>query len=405
MKIRHIIATTVWGMGILLFSGCSEDEIDHDNLVTKVSETQQSTPFDTWLKTNFLEPYNIQLQYRLNNNELSPETFITPVRYEQAIRFAHLTKYACLEAYDEVTGSQEFVRSLFPKLLQVGGSHLYNPDGTIDQGAAEGGRKISIYGLNDINLDVFDQIVEIFHTMHHEFAHIQNQTKNFSQEYRAITPTLYQGSLWSTYWAEVEGSGNVDVVMRNEIINSSSAIKEFIEKLTVLSREEESLRTELTQLENDPWADSNDIEAKRTELAAKSAELKALQDAFGKTEDGFLWRRVNSLIAYYLNKNGYLDLNALRAGFVSAYSSASPDEDFVEVQATYIMETPHTWETLLILAGPGAEAIKQKLAMVRAYLQTEWNIDLDKLRDAVQRRHASVPDIDLNKFVITNKAN
>lgn len=375
-------------------ASCASDEPNPEQMVTKVSATATQTDFDKWLEHNFLKPYNINIQYRLNNNELDPEAYITPVSYEQAIRFAHITKHACLEAYDEVTGSQLFVRSLFPKLLQLGGSHLYNMNGTIDQGAAEGGRKISIYGLNSVNLENFDQISEMFHTMHHEFGHIQNQTKSFSQEYRAITPTQYQGAQWSTYWAELEGASTVDQTIRSEVKASNPSIQTFLDRYAALTSDIERLTAELEDFF------VTDAEAKQAELDAKTAEREALQTTFYASEGGKLWRRVNSQLAYYMNKSGYLDLNALRAGFISAYSTASPDEDFVEVQATYIMETPHTWETLLILAGPGANAIKQKLAMVRAYLKTEWSIELDALRDAVQRRHNNISTIDINSVAI-----
>ncbi|MDY5858945.1 MAG: substrate import-associated zinc metallohydrolase lipoprotein [Porphyromonas sp.] len=385
---------TALSLGLVGLASCASDEPNPNQMVTTVSSTATQTDFDKWLEVNFLTPYNINIQYRLNNNELDPEAYITPVSYEQAIRFAHITKHACLEAYDEVTGSQQFVRSLFPKLLQLGGSHLYNLNGTIDQGAAEGGRKISIYGLNSVDLTDFDQISEMFHTMHHEFGHIQNQTKSFSQEYRAITPTLYQGAQWSTYWAELEGGNTVDQTIRNEVKASNPSVQPFLDKYAALTTEIDALTTEL----EDPFI--LDEAATKAKLATKTAEREALQTAFYETEAGKLWRRVNSLLAYYMNKSGYLDLNALRAGFISAYSTASPDEDFVEVQATYIMETPHTWETILLLAGPGADAIKQKLAMVRSYLQSEWNINLDNLRDAVQRRHNNISTIDINSVAI-----
>lgn len=385
---------TALSLGLVGLASCASDEPNPNQMVTTVSSTATQTDFDKWLEVNFLTPYNINIQYRLNNNELDPEAYITPVSYEQAIRFAHITKHACLEAYDEVTGSQQFVRSLFPKLLQLGGSHLYNLNGTIDQGAAEGGRKISIYGLNSVDLTDFDQISEMFHTMHHEFGHIQNQTKSFSQEYRAITPTLYQGAQWSTYWAELEGGNTVDQTIRNEVKASNPSVQPFLDKYAALTKEIDALTTEL---EDPSIADEAATKAK---LATKTAERETLQTAFYATEEGQLWRRVNSLLAYYMNKSGYLDLNALRAGFISAYSTASPDEDFVEVQATYIMETPHTWETILLLAGPGADAIKQKLAMVRSYLQSEWNINLDNLRDAVQRRHNNISTIDINSVAI-----
>lgn len=386
MKLIHTLALV--GLGFFALTGCSKDEVDPNNLVTRISRTEPLTEFDTWLEENLLKPYNINLQYRLNNNELVQDAYITPVEYKKAKQFAYITKHACLEAYDAVTGSQTFVRSLFPKLLVLGGSHLYNLNGTIDQGAAEGGRKISIYGLNNTDLTDFDAISEMFHTMHHEFGHIQNQEKSFSPEYRRITPTLYQGQLWAQYWGEVEGAGNIDRTIREELAANNPGIKAYVEKFTELAAERDALLEEA----------KSPFFTKQAQLDAKIAEIEQLQADFDATDDGALWKRVNSLVYYLQNKNGYLDLNALRAGFISAYSSASPDEDFVEVQATYIMEDPRTWETLLMIAGPGASAIQQKLAIVRSYLQTEWQIDLDKLRDEVQQRHKGLSKTTLDNL-------
>lgn len=419
MQIKNICASLLACGGLMLLTGCTKDEIDPNNLVTAVPKTAHETQFDKWLAVNFLQPYNIDVQYRLNNNELDLEYHSTPMSYQQSIRFAHITKHACLEAYDEVTGSQAFVRQLFPKILQLVGSYRYNSIGNKEQGAAEGGRKISIYGLDEIDLSNVDNVNQIFQTMHHEFGHIQNQVKSYPQDFKSITSTSYVGQAWSTYWTEVEGAYTIDATIREEV--ASDAIKAYLAKLTELTTKIATLESEIATLKKaiedlevelifasdaDRPAIQAKIDAKKAELATKEAELataqaeeKALRESVANTEDYAIWRRVNNLIEYYrAQPDGYSNLNALRAGFISAYASSSPDEDFVEVQATYIMEPQQTWEAILLMAGPGADAIKQKLAMVRTYLQDKWNIDLDKLRTIVQRRHGELSSLDLNSL-------
>lgn len=400
-------------------TGCSEDKVDPNNLVTTVSKTEHSTAFDKWLAKNFLEPYNIDVQYRLNNNELDLEYHSTPISYEQGVRFAHITKYACLEAYDEVTGSQAFVRQLFPKILQLVGSYRYNSIGSKEQGAAEGGRKISVYGLDEVDLTNVDNVNQIFQTMHHEFGHIQNQVKSFPQDFKSITSTKYVGQAWSTYWTEVDGAYTIDATILDEV--ASDAIKTYLTNLktvettiSTLTTESATLKKEIENLEIDiMFASGSDLvtlqaqlDAKKAELATKEtalttaqADKTALQESVASTEDYAVWRRVNNLVQYYRSQpDGYSNLNAMRAGFVSAYASHSPDEDFVEVQAIYIMEPQQTWEALLLMAGPGADAIKQKLSVVRSYLQDKWGIDLDQLRTVVQRRHSELSTLDLNSL-------
>lgn len=65
-------------------------------------------------------------------------------------------------------------------------------------GTAEGGLKITLYNVNE--LDVNNPNIDFlntwfFKTMHHEFAHILHQTKNYSTDFNLIS-TDYQGPSW-----------------------------------------------------------------------------------------------------------------------------------------------------------------------------------------------------------------
>ena len=91
------------------------------------------------------------------------------------------------------------------------------------------------------------------------------------------------------------------------------------------------------------------------------------------------------------------DPEALRAGFISPYSMENAGEDIAELQSYYITTTPQKWEEKLTKAGkPGRAIIEHKLEILRNYLKTSWNIDLDQLRDAVLRRSHQVTTLDLN---------
>lgn len=86
-------------------------------------------------------------------------------------------------------------------------------------------------------------------------------------------------------------------------------------------------------------------------------------------------------------------------GFVTAYGSGQPREDFVEVIACYITKSDVWWNELLrqaALAGPNNEPIKgdvvirKKIELCKKWLSEQWNIDLDKLRDNVRQRQLHV---------------
>ncbi len=87
---------------------------------------------------------------------------------------------------------------------------------------------------------------------------------------------------------------------------------------------------------------------------------------------------------------------ALEMGFISAYASSEPGEDFVEILSFYVVYGKEYWERMLSLAGEsGAEKMLRKYALVKDYLKTKWEIDIEKLERIVQRRMEEVSDLKL----------
>ena len=90
---------------------------------------------------------------------------------------------------------------------------------------------------------------------------------------------------------------------------------------------------------------------------------------------------------------------ALQKGFISAYAMSEYNEDFAETLSFYIIYTPTEWATRMKWAGEkGSAIINQKLRMVRNYMKSMWGIDIDELRDVVQRRIDDVVEgrVDIN---------
>ena len=84
-------------------------------------------------------------------------------------------------------------------------------------------------------------------------------------------------------------------------------------------------------------------------------------------------------------------------GFVSPYASSETQEDFVEIISIYVTHTAEYWDNLVGSASAeGQGYINQKLEIVKDYMTTTWNIDLDELRDIVQRRSQEVAQWDVN---------
>ena len=92
-------------------------------------------------------------------------------------------------------------------------------------------------------------------------------------------------------------------------------------------------------------------------------------------------------------------------GFISAYSQNSYTEDFAEMLSEYVTHDAATWNNFLEQADKAAadkaaktgealakpsQVLNAKLDIVRRYMKESFNIDIDVLRETVQRRQAEV---------------
>lgn len=58
-----------------MFTSCSDDDLDDKSVI--VSNTTE-TPFDKWLTSNYVEPYNIQFLWRYSHNETNMQYYNIP---------------------------------------------------------------------------------------------------------------------------------------------------------------------------------------------------------------------------------------------------------------------------------------------------------------------------------------
>ena len=292
---NYILAMSM-AVATLTFSSCQEDELNSQSIFDTSDVVAQQNDFDIWLQKNFTAPYNIRVMYRLEDMESDLEHTAAPADFEKSQSLAKIVKYAWLEAYDEVAGI-DFTRAYVPKILHFIGSALYEDNGTMILGTAEGGLKVTLNVVNDLTLNRTFLNTYYFRTMHHEFMHILNQTKNYDTEYDQISEGLYVSGDW------------------------------------------------------------------------------------------------------YLSS----DTEARQLGFIRNYSMSSPSEDIADMLSMYVCHTPTEWQGFLREAGTsGAAIITQKLEMIKSYMDTAWNIDLDVLRDAVNRRMDDVVDgtLDVSPIVV-----
>lgn len=196
MRKNTIYSILLAGVAIFTTVSCSEDDLSSDSVIT--TDKQDKTPFDYWLDVNYVQPFNIAVKYRYEYNESDENYYTVPAQYDQAVEMAHIVKYSCIDAYIETAG-MEFTCKYFPKLFYLEGEFHYSNNGTFELGTAEGGRKITLMGVNYIDRfkDNIDNLNTFYlKTIHHEFSHILHQTYEYPSSFQLITPG-YLADKWS----------------------------------------------------------------------------------------------------------------------------------------------------------------------------------------------------------------
>jgi len=170
-----------------LLSCRKEPALSPESVITV--PTQVKNDFDKWLEANFMNPYNIEFKYRYELSETSLSYYTIPADYWSCVQMAHLVKYSCVDSYDEVAGIA-FTRTYFPKQFYLQGEWQYKNNGSYTLGTAEGGKKIFLMGLNYLPkyINNADDLNHYYlKTIHHEFTHILNQTKDFPVAFSKIS--------------------------------------------------------------------------------------------------------------------------------------------------------------------------------------------------------------------------
>ena len=113
------------------------------------------------------------------------------------MKLAVLCKYLWYDVYLKHAGI-DFLKSYSPRILLLTGSPSVNASShTETLGTAEGGLKIYLYKVNTLNENDVDHLnYYFFHTMHHEFAHILDQTHSRPQAFNLLSNGKYDPQSW-----------------------------------------------------------------------------------------------------------------------------------------------------------------------------------------------------------------
>lgn len=338
------------------FTSCSDDDFtdtifNTDPTQDYLDRTLYSFPLDTFVKAEFLEPYNVKFTYKFEDKASDMNKNLTPARYDKSVDLAVLTKYLWYDVYKDLAGV-DFLKVNSPRIINVTGSKNRNvSSGTETLGDASSGVKINLYNVNNLNVEDIDNMnTYFFKTMHHEFAHILDQTYVHPTAFNVLSNGLYDASGWSDAADSLKaGSGFISPYA------SSAYSEDWAESFAMyVTSDSISYATILGSAE---------FEWEEIECSSSSEYEKRLSPGCNLDTIGYFKQAASSINNKIYRRRCLRDAN-----------------DNVVLGADGKPQWLHT------SGVNGKEVILQKIDMVRSYLKTYYSIDLDQLRKTVQER-------------------
>ncbi len=358
-----------------LLASCSDEKLGptiFPEVSTEPDPTSYTYKFDKWLNINFRDVYNVDFKYLMEDVEADMEYNLVPATYQNARDLALLTKYLWYDSYDELAG-KDFIKSYGPRILHLVGSPAYNPQtGTETLGLAEGGLKVTLFKVNEMDLDDINMLNEYyFRTMHHEFGHILHQTKSYPTDFNNLSTGRYDDSAWQS-----KQPGYVASLGFITPYASSQAREDFAETIAnYLTRTQDQMDL-ILWMSKQGW--STGAELAEGELEDEDANYYCyyFYDDPAKPESRhyFLYSQEKTYKNYRMGLVGlngeYLttvqDVEAYLETVKAKYGEIYPVEDLDKIN--------------------GYDIIMQKQSIARNWFTDQWKISFDDLRNIVQKR-------------------
>ncbi len=261
-------------IGLLLFSSCQREESVENSEIN--TETPQLTSLDKWIRENYTKPYNIEAIYKWNENSSAANRYLHPPIVDSVLPALKAVKKIWLDSYSEVGGA-DFIKKIAPRELQLIGGINLNPSGTITLGLAEGGKRITFFNTDFLNVKNKSNLIRFVSTIQHEYCHILNQTVPFDEAaYQLITPVGY-----TAQWFNEDVSSSRELGFITDY-SRASVTEDFAEMVNIM-------------------------------LSNNNEDYNAIIDAISSEEARASIRKKEALIAEYYKSNFNIDLYELQA--------------------------------------------------------------------------------------------
>lgn len=410
---KYISAFVMMSALAMGFTSCSDDDFTETIFPDQSEEldpTSATYKFDKWLKQTYLDVYNLDFRYKMQDVGTDMNYNLVPATYQNAQDLALLAKHLWFDVYKDVVGPN-FLKEYGPRIIHLIGSPAYDPTtGTITVGLAEGGIKVSLFRVNALDLNSPDQLNEYyFKTMHHEFAHILHQTKTYPAKFNTISIGKYDGSNWQN---RQEG-----VVLSCGFVTTyaSSAYREdFAEIIANYIVKTDAQWERFYDLASRGWA---------TPSGDDPNAVYYCYYYYKNNETG------DDNKQYFSEDYNFVDYVTPTGDTVKVFSNKVTSE-FYRGEAPYTQdaENPEKYHdaknrpvdangfllndkgrriAIPVFAYPvedkdgidGVAALKEKIQIARDWLRDSFGVDLDKLREEVQKRQATFDINELRKQI------
>lgn len=183
---------------VLLFTvlSCKKEDTASIDLTKYVDNPSANTALDEWLKTNFLDPYNMDVIYRYSDFYKDNDKVVSPANPATVQPQMQTVLEGFINPYKTVAGVP-FIKKMLPKEWVLFGSGAYQTDGSMILATASAGKRVTIYDLNNFNANNADAVTRKLRTIHHEFTHILNQLVAMPTDFQTITKSTYNAT-WTT---------------------------------------------------------------------------------------------------------------------------------------------------------------------------------------------------------------
>ena len=360
----NILILAAIALATINMASCTKDDLGPSIFDTKdypLDRNLYTFPLDTFVKVNFLEPYNMRFIYRMQYISSDKDKNLTPASYENSCKLAVLTKYLWYDAYKDVAeNGNTFLKLYSPRIIHVIGSKSLNTSsGTETLGVTEGGTKVTLNRVNYLDPSDIDNMNEyFFETMHHEFGHILDNNKLHPTTFNLLSNGHYNAAGWSDTPDSVAYSlGFVSPY------SSASYTEDWVETLgRYITRDSLAMEKMMGTAEYE-W------------------EIIDLEDKNGDGDkDASDYAYMTSGIVD-IDTIGYIKLDDSGNGEHKIYRRVCERDQNGNVVKDENGQPKWVKNTL------GAkQLIEQKIDYVRKYMKEQFGIDLDKLRDLIQAK-------------------